>query len=241
MAENSNTEQQIFMMEQMERMFKMFQEMHKPNTPTEIISPDLKVAEKLNHQNYTSWCKMMQLALDCRGRLNHIIDDPPLTVEPTYKAWKQKDSIVLSWILSNIESDLINKFLDYNIAKDLWDEIDVLFNSGRDELQVSDLNCQANTIKQNQDSLEVYYGKLITIWKEMDRRQPNPMIHSEDMTIFNSFIQKQRLFQFLAGISESFDKEKRGLLNIKPLPTVEMAYATIRREISRRGIMTHTL
>lgn len=113
-------------------------------------------------------------------------------------------------------------------------------SSGRDELQIFDLSSQANTLKQNRDSLEVFYGKLITIWKEIDRRQPNAMIHAEDITIFNTFIQKQRLFQFLAGINETFDKEKRDSLNQDPLPTVEMAYATIRREISRRGIMTHT-
>ena len=74
----------------------------------------------------------------------------------------------------------------------------------------------------------------------MDRQQPNPMIHAEDITIFNTFIQKQRLFQFLAGINETFDKEKRDLLNQDPLPTVEMAYAAIRLEISRCSIMTHT-
>ena len=73
----------------------------------------------------------------------------------------------------------------------------------------------------------------------MDRRQRNPMLHAEDITIFNTFIQKQRLFQFLAGINETFEKEKRDLLNQDPLPTVEVAYATIRCEISRRGIMTH--
>ena len=65
------------------------------------------------------------------------------------------------------------------------------------------------------------------------------MIHAEDITIFNTFIQKQRLFHFLAEIHDTFDKEKRDLLNQDPLPTVEMAYATIRREISRRGIMNH--
>ena len=74
----------------------------------------------------------------------------------------------------------------------------------------------------------------------MDRRQPNPMIHAEVITIFNTFIQKQRLFQFLPGIHDTFDKEKRDLINQDPLPTVEMAYATIRRELSRRGIMIHT-
>ena len=230
---------QIVTMEQMEHMFRLFQQMQKPNTNLETISPDLKLAEKLNYQNYTTWCKMMQIALECRGRLSHIIDDPPSITDSNYKTWKQKDSIVLSWIISNIDTDLVNQFLDYTIARDLWKGIEVLLNSGRDELQIFDLSSQANSIKQNQDPLEIFYGKLTTIWKEIDRRQPNPMVHAEDITIFNTYIQKQRLFQFLAGINETFDKEKRDLLNQEPLPTVETAYATIRREISRRGIMTH--
>uniref|UniRef100_A0A803NB30 Reverse transcriptase Ty1/copia-type domain-containing protein n=1 Tax=Chenopodium quinoa TaxID=63459 RepID=A0A803NB30_CHEQI len=60
----------------------------------------------------------------------------------------------------------------------------------------------------------------------------------EDITLFNSFIQRQRLYQFLAGVNDSLDKEKRDLLNHDPLPSIDAAYAFIRREIARRGIMT---
>ena len=202
---------QLITMEQMEHMFRLFQQMHKPNTTLETISPYLKLIEKLNYQNYTTWCKMMQIALECRGRLSRIIDDPPSITDPNYRTWKQKDSIVLSWIISNIDTELINQFLDYTITRDLWKGIEVLLSIERDELQIFDMSSQANNIKQNQDPLEVYYGKLTTIWKEIDRRQPNLMIHAEDITIFNTFIQKQRLFQFLAGINETFNKEKKGL------------------------------
>ena len=68
---------------------------------------------------------------------------------------------------------------------------------------------------------------------------PNPMKCADDITTFNTFIQKQRLFQFLVGINDMFDKERRDLLNQEPLPSLQVAYATIRREIARRGIMTH--
>uniref|UniRef100_A0A803N1T0 GAG-pre-integrase domain-containing protein n=1 Tax=Chenopodium quinoa TaxID=63459 RepID=A0A803N1T0_CHEQI len=84
----------------------------------------------------------------------------------------------------------------------------------------------------------MYFSKLNILWKEIDRRMPNPMKCSEDITLFNSFIQRQRLYQFLAGIDNSLDKEKRDLLYLDPLPTLDAAYATIRREIARRGIMT---
>ena len=45
------------------------------------------------------------------------------------------------------------------------------------------------------------------------------------------------MYQFLAGVDDSLDEERPDLLNQDPLPTVDVAYATMRREISRRGIM----
>lgn len=59
----------------------------------------------------------------------------------------------------------------------------------------------------------------------------------KDITKFNKHIQRQRLYQFLTGLNGDLDKERRVLLNNKPLPTVEKVYATVRREISRRSIM----
>ena len=83
MAETDS--KQLITMEQMEHMFKLFQQMHKPNTTLETISPDLKIAEKLTYQNYTTWCKMMQIALEYRGRLSHITDNPLSTSNPIYR------------------------------------------------------------------------------------------------------------------------------------------------------------
>ena len=49
------------------------------------------------------------------------------------------------------------------------------------------------------------------------------MILAEDITIFNTFIQTQRLFQFLAEVNDFLDKERRDLLNQDPLPTLDKA------------------
>ena len=56
---------------------------------------------------------------------------------------------------------------------------------------------------------------------------PNPMTCSNDITAFNTFIQRECLYQFLTGINDNLDKERIDLLNMEPLPTVEVAYATI--------------
>ena len=49
------------------------------------------------------------------------------------------------------------------------------------------------------------------------------LILAEDITIFNTFIQTQRLFQFLAEVNDFLDKERRDLLNQDPLPTLDKA------------------
>ena len=63
------------------------------------------------------------------------------------------------------------------------------------------------------------------------------MLCSKDITDFNKYIQRQRLYQFLIGINDNLNKERRDILNNNPLPTVEAAYATIRWKIARRRIM----
>ena len=112
-----------------------------------------------------------------------------------------------------------------------------MYSNGRDGLQIFDFTVKTKKIQQVGESIEEYYSRLISLWKEIDRRQPNPMKDPEDIIIYNQLIQQNRLYQFLAGIDDIFDKDKRDLLHLDPLPTVEEAYASIRREIIRRGIM----
>ncbi|KAK1367303.1 hypothetical protein POM88_042864 [Heracleum sosnowskyi] len=233
-------ETQLVSMEQMEQMFQLFQKLHKnTNLPETGIPQTVRVAEKLNFTNYTKWCKLMHIVIGGRGWLNHITANPVPPNDPEYQQWAQKDSTVLSWIIENIDGDLVNQFMDYKTARELWKGIETLLSSGRDELQIYDLSSKAATMRQGKDTIEVYFSKLNTLWKEIDRRMPNPMKCAEDITSFNSFIQRQRLYQFLAGVSDTLDKEKRDILYQDPLPTLDAAYASIRREIARRGIMAN--
>ncbi|XP_057540778.1 uncharacterized protein LOC130818633 [Amaranthus tricolor] len=239
MADESRTviaPDQPVTMGQLLQLFKQLNS-NQPSTETVTNTHTLSISEKLTNQNYTKWSRLMHFAISGRDRLNHIIDDPPSTNDPVYSQWIKRDSIVISWILENIDSDLVNQYLDFPTAKALWQGIETLFSSGRDGLQIFDLTVKANKIQQGTDTIETYYSKLLMVWKEIDRRQPNPMKDPGDIVIYNQLIQKNRLYQFLAGIHQTFDKDRRDLLLLDPLRTVEEAYASIRREILRRGIM----
>ena len=186
-SENSN-QTQLMSIEQIEQMFNMFQKLHKQPTNTSSTSQTVKIAEKLHYHNYTKWCKLMQISIGGRGRLSHITANSPPTIDPEYAQWSQKDSMVIPWIIENIDIDLANQFLEYTTSRDLWRGIETLLCSGRDELQIFYLSLKASTLTQGKITIEHFYGQLNTLCKEIDRGIPNPMKCSEDITMFNTYI-----------------------------------------------------
>ncbi|KAB2009975.1 hypothetical protein ES319_D10G203300v1 [Gossypium barbadense] len=201
------------------------------------------LSTKLNQYNYSLWARLMRMAIGSRGQLRHItgVPAPPEKSTLDYTKWEQTDLLVCSWMLDNMEAELITDYAEYPTAKDLWDGLATTYSQGREGVQLFDLTVRANTMKQGTDTLEVYYSKLQRLWREIEVRQPNPMICADDITMFNKLRSDQKLYQFLAGIGEEFDSDKRDLLKTEPLPTSEAAYATIRRERDRRKAMTGNL
>ena len=132
----------------MGQLLQLFQQLNPNKQPTKLVTNTQTpiISEKLTNQNYTKWSRLMHLAISGRGRLKHIIADPPTKNDPEYNQWARYDSIVVSWILENIDIDLVNQFLDFPTAKDLWSGIEILYNSGKDGLQIFDLTIKANKI-----------------------------------------------------------------------------------------------
>ena len=100
---------------------------------------------------------------------------------------------------------------------DLWKGIETLLSSERDELQTFDLCSKVATLKQNQEPIEIYYTKLNTLWKDtklntlwkkINRHMPNPVKHEDKITIYNGYIQRQRVYHFLVGVNDTFYKER---------------------------------
>ena len=85
----------------------------------------------------------------------------------------------------------------YPTARDIWSSLKTTYASGGDKIQVYDLYMKAITLKQKEESLEDLWTSLNDIWISIDRRHPNPMKYVEDIEIYNTEKQEQRLFQLL--------------------------------------------
>ena len=60
---------------------------------------------------------------------------------------------------------------------------------------------------------------------------------AEDIQIYNSNIQEDRVYVFLDGLDDQLDKIRSDILQIKLFPTVEQAYAHVRRKNTRQAVM----
>ncbi|KAJ0948539.1 hypothetical protein HanRHA438_Chr01g0028421 [Helianthus annuus] len=206
---------------------------------TTTNSENLSLGIKLGGDNYALWATLMKKAIGGRGRSSHITGDPkpPSKTDTDYSRWEQDDQCVFTWIIQNLESNLVNNVSQYPTAKALWDGLATTYGFGTDSLQVFDLHKRAKSLRQGSDTLEDLWNKLQSIWMSIDRRDPNPMKDPEDIQMYNKKTQEQRLYQLLTALDDKMEPVKRDILKKDPLPTVEMAYATIRREDARMNIL----
>ncbi|XP_037497108.1 uncharacterized protein LOC119371301 [Jatropha curcas] len=116
------------------------------------------------------------MAIGGRVKAHYLTGMPPETSDPTFERWEQSDQNVFTWIIQNIESNLINNAAQYPTAKSLWNGLAITYGSGVDSLQTYDLHRKASTIRQGQETLENLWNKLQSIWMSIEHniQQPNP-------------------------------------------------------------------
>ncbi|KAI5419234.1 hypothetical protein KIW84_043418, partial [Lathyrus oleraceus] len=138
-----------------------------------------------------------------------------------------------------MDSSLISNFIHFSTAKLVWDAIATTYFDGSDTSQVYDLRRRVTRLKQVGGSLEKYYNDLQGLLREIDFRRPNPMTCQVDIQHYNTLIQEERMYVFLDGLDDRLDNIRSDVLQMKLFPTVEQAYAHVRREALRQAVMTN--
>ncbi|KAI5344630.1 hypothetical protein L3X38_012507 [Prunus dulcis] len=85
-------------------------------------------------------------------------------------------------------------------------------------------------MRQAGGSIETYYNTLQSLWREIDFRRPNMMEYESDIKRYNDILQEDRVYIFLDGLDDRLDKARSDVLHMTPFPTVDQAYAYVRRE-----------
>ena len=119
----------------------------------------------------------------------------------------------------------------------MWDAIATYFD-GTDMSQVYELQHRVTRMWQRGGLIKKYYNDLQGVWCEIDFRCPNSIEYATDIQKHNSLIQEERVYIFLDGLDDRLDNVRSDILQLKPFPTIEQAYAHVRREDTRQAVMT---
>ena len=193
---------------------------------------------KLDGKNFNLWSQMLKMKLSGKDKLGYIDGS---TLKPKsidgYRKWQMEDSSVKDYIIESMDPSLVGNFLPFSTAKEVWDSIRTTFFDGDDLTQFFDLKRRVNRVKQGGGSVEVYYTQLQGLWKELDVRRPNPMTSPVDIEKYNYLVQEDRVLTFLDGLDDRLDSIRATVLQLKPFPTIEQAFALVRREENRQVVM----
>ena len=86
----------------------------------------------------------------------------------------------------------------------------------------------------------VYYAELSSLWQELDYYQSFQAIWSRDATLIQQTVEKECVYDFLAGLNLEYDQICIQVLGRSPFPSLREAYALDQQEESRRSAMVHS-
>ncbi|XP_021819415.1 uncharacterized protein LOC110761277 [Prunus avium] len=211
-------------------------------TPTPTITYETSSAQigiKLDGSNYALWSQVIEMYVAGKDKLGYLIGELPAPSQTpsTFNRWRTENAIVKGWLINSMEPRLIGNFIRFPTAKGVWDAIATTYFDGTDTSQVYDLKMRISRMRQGGGSIETYYNDLQGLWREINFRRPNEMKCELDIKKYYDIIQEDRVYIFLDGLDDRLDKARSDVLQMSPFPTVEQAYAHVRREDIRQAVM----
>jgi len=136
------------------------------------------------------------------------------------------NAIVLSWLLNSVSKSLLGGVAFASSAQGVWNDLKERFDQ-LDGSRTFSLHKEIATLQQGTDSVSVYFTKLKTLWDEFEALVPPPGCDCEKARSFVDHLNRQKLYQFLMGLNESFGQARSQILLMSPVPTVNQAYAMV--------------
>ncbi|XP_042027184.1 uncharacterized protein LOC121774359 [Salvia splendens] len=145
---------------------------------------------------------------------------------------------LFSWIIDNVEHDIIADFAHHQTSKALWDNLAITFEGKADPYQIYDLEDKIMYMRQGNLDVETYYRRLHGLWINIDRTQKQPVTCCDKgIGQYRQHANDKRLIKFLTGLNQEYDHIRREILKEQPYPSVEEAYGWVKKEAARQRIM----
>ncbi|KAL3734117.1 hypothetical protein ACJRO7_023463 [Eucalyptus globulus] len=182
---------------------------------------NIRPTYRLNEKNYLKWSQFVKTYLKGKGKLSHLLGTGPEKGDPDFDVWDEADSMIMSWLWNSMEPAISDTCMFLPTAKEIWDSVRRTYSKARDAAQVYEIKVKTSGTKQG----------------ELDHYRVFQMRCPDDAAILKSFIEKDRVYDFLVGLNSEFDQVRIQILGKEEVPSLEETISLIRVEESRRSVM----
>ncbi|KAL5570625.1 hypothetical protein UlMin_027200 [Ulmus minor] len=151
----------------------------EPSNPYYLYHSDslgqILVSQQLTGENYTSWSRAMLIALSVKNKIGFVdgsIAEPLGTDANLFNSWIRNNNMVISWILNSISKEISASVMFASSAREIWLDLKDRFQQ-KNGPRIFQLRRELMNLRQDQNSVSIYFTKLKTIWEELSNYCPN--------------------------------------------------------------------
>ena len=214
-----------------------------PNTSVQNLSyndnsPLVITNHKLDGKNFLQWSQSVLMVIRGRGKLGYLTGDIPRpdVNDKQYDTWELNNSIVMAWLINSMEINISRTYLLFKTAKAIWEAVNETYSDLGNASQVFEIKMKLKDIRQGTTEVTRYYNCLKVLWQELDMFYEADWGEGDHVR-FKAHLEKECLYDFLAGLNRDLDEVRGRILGRTPLPSIGEAFAEVRREENRRRVM----
>ncbi|KAL5547625.1 hypothetical protein UlMin_002856 [Ulmus minor] len=208
--------------------------LHHSDSPGQIL-----VSQQLTGKNYTSWSRTMLIALSVKNKLGFVdgsIAEPPGTDANMFNSWIRNNNMVISWILNSVSKEISASIMFASSAREIWLDLKDRFQQ-KNGPRIFQLKRELMNLRQDQNSVSIYFTKLKTIREELSNYRPNcscGKCSCGGVKHLNEHHQMEHIMSFLMGLDDSFSQVRGQLLLMDPMLPINRVFSLIVQEEQQR-------
>lgn len=204
------------------------------DNPNIVFTSDL-----LRDGNYTDWADEISNALFAKNKFGFVDGSIPIPEEgsPELLLWKRYNAMVRGWLHSSMDKEIRNSVKHAKTAREVWEDLQERFGSE----SAPELKHILSLTRQEKMSVSAYYTKLKGLWDEIQAISPLPKCKCGGCTcdINKQLIamkEKERLYEFLMGLDESFGTVRTQILSTKPMVSLGASFHLVSEDERQKQI-----
>lgn len=180
----------------------------------------------------------MSMALSAKNKLGFVngsLPKPSDSADSHFNPWLRCNKMVISWLLNSVSTKISSNILYIATTYEIWSDLKKQF-SHKNGPRIFHLQKSISFLTQGSLSLSNYFTRLKDLWDELSNYKSIPACSCGVVWTLNSYIQQERILQFLVGLNESFAPAHAHILLMEPLPSLNKVFSLVLQEEQQREI-----